>query len=84
MREAKVAFTGLLFFATLVLVGHGCSGCKPVLSADESYNAKIVACSSTAKTKAEAQACRDAVNREYGVCEKPGQWPQYVPCGVAK
>ncbi len=77
-----MAIVGLGFFGALVLVAHGCSGCKPVLSADDSYNAKILACSTTAHTKAEAKACRDAVNHEYNVCENPGGWPQYVPCEI--
>ncbi len=80
VRELRVALSGLALFGALALVAHGCSGCKPALTADQSYEAKILACSSTAKTKAEAKACRDAVNREYNVCESPGGWPQYVPC----
>ncbi len=82
VREAKLALSSLAVFGAAVLVMHGCSGCKPVLSADESYNAKIIACASTGKTHAEIAACKAAVNREYNVCENPGGWPAYVPCEV--
>ncbi len=80
VRELKVALCGIAAFGALVMVAHGCSGCKPAISADDAYTAELLACSTTAHTKAEAAACREGVNRKYGLCDDPAAWPRIQPC----
>ncbi len=80
VKELKVALMGIVAFGALVMVAHGCSGCKPTISADDAYTAELLACSSAAHTKAEATACREGVNRKYNLCDNPAAWPRIQPC----
>lgn len=52
-------------------------GCHQELSREQKYVLDINACSAVAKTKAEAVACRRAVNEQYGLCDT---WPKVSPC----
>ncbi len=76
------ACAAVALFASLVTVAHCGSGCKPAQSGAEveaAYTAELVSCSVHAKTKAEATACRKAVNTKYGLCEQAA-YPRITPC----
>lgn len=82
VRQTKAAALGLALFAGAVAFSNCGMGCRPVRSAGEleaEYTTRILACSATAKTKAEASACRRAVNAEFGLCEREA-WPRVTPC----
>lgn len=76
------AVAAVAVFAGLVSVAHCGTGCKPAQSGAEveaAYTAELVSCSVHAKTKAEASACRKAVNTKYGLCEQ-STYPRITPC----
>lgn len=82
VRQSRSALLGLVMFAGAVAFSHCGMGCKPVRSAGEveaEYTTRLLACSAKAKTKAEASACRRAVNAEFGLCEREA-WPRITPC----
>lgn len=63
-------------------IAHCNDGCVPSqgpTDLERSYTAELVACSSNASTKADARACRDDVNRRYGLCPRDA-WPRITPC----
>lgn len=79
---AKRSLAGIAVFAAIAATGSCLAGCGPVKGAAEveaAYTAELTACSATAKTLAEAKACRRAVNTRYGLCES-SQWPRITPC----
>ncbi len=80
MTVAKKSLIGLLLFIGVASASHCNQGCRPVSYADTeaAYTAELVHCSTVAKTKAEAKACRFAVNTKYGLCQ--GDWPRITPC----
>jgi hypothetical protein len=43
------------------------------------YTAEQLGCVENAKTREEADACRKAVNRKYGLCDGI-EWPRISPC----
>lgn len=81
-RTLTNSIMGLALFAGVVSVANCGRGCKPVQSGAEveaAYTAELVSCSVHAKTKAEASACRKAVNTKYGLCEQ-STYPRITPC----
>jgi len=81
-KVAKRSLAGLVVFTAIAALGSCHLGCSPVKGAAEveaAYTAELTACSATAKTLAEAKACRKAVNTRYGLCES-AQWPRITPC----
>lgn len=82
LSVAKRSLAGLAVFTAVAALGSCHTGCTPVKGAAEveaAYTAELTACSATAKTLAEAKACRRAVNTRYGLCES-SQWPRITPC----
>lgn len=82
VKQARRAAIGLFLFVGVVTFSHCGFGCKPLRTPGEveaEYTTRILACSATAKTKAEASACRRAVNAEFGLCEREA-WPRITPC----
>ncbi len=87
LREAGIALAGLLMFVSVVLVAQSCSGCKPAQTPAEleaAYTAELVACAATQPTKALVAACKESVNRKYGLCDNPAEWPRIQPCKVSQ
>ncbi len=82
LQLAKRSVAGIAVFATIAALGSCATGCAPVKGAAEveaAHTAELTACSATAKTLAEAKACRREVNTRYGLCES-AQWPRITPC----
>lgn len=80
VKDLKRSIAGLGIFITTCMVANCGTGCKLTNYADTeaAYVAEIRQCSLSAKTKADAKVCRQAVNRKYHLCDAP--WPQLTPC----
>lgn len=83
--SAKHMLVTVALFVGMVAFSHCNHACKlptgPLSPAEleAKYTAELVLCSTTAKTKADAAACRHAVNQKYGLCET-GSYPKVTPC----
>lgn len=80
---SKHVIEAILATAIAILVGRFATGCDAHVNdpreIEAAYTAELLGCVETAKTKQEADDCRKAVNRKYGLCDQV-QWPRISPC----
>lgn len=78
-RSAELAFflrifgLPVVFLGVLLVLANACGAGAADTGAEAAYTSQLVACVKAAKTRAEANACHDRVQADWGVADAGGQ-----------